>query len=189
LSSYKCGAGGWGGDLDIPHEAYLFNLSLLAITFTAVSALVMLLRQTMGGRLSPFDIYLMTSFVSLGFTQALMSVLPSLVALYAPSPRVLWLIASGGAAIIHAGVVASIIRLRRMASKEPMSCSVKLGFTTQIFAACLLVINALIMPWDGLPLYATALTLSVGAVMWSFVRRIASLFGERPGEDWDPRRG
>ena len=31
-------------------EAFLLNFSLLAITFSAVSALVMLLRQTMGGK-------------------------------------------------------------------------------------------------------------------------------------------
>ena len=43
--------------MDVPGEAYLFNLSLLAITFAAVSVLVMLMRQTMGGRLSNFDVH------------------------------------------------------------------------------------------------------------------------------------
>jgi hypothetical protein len=35
--------------MELPGTAYLFNLSLISITFTAVSALVMLVRQTMGG--------------------------------------------------------------------------------------------------------------------------------------------
>ena len=34
--------------MELPGETYLFNLSLIAVTFTAVSALVMLMRQTMG---------------------------------------------------------------------------------------------------------------------------------------------
>ena len=40
--------------MDMPGETYLFNLSLLAVTFAAVSALVMLLRQVMGGRFTQF---------------------------------------------------------------------------------------------------------------------------------------
>ena len=57
--------------MDLPGEAYLFNLSLLAITIAVVSALVMLVRQTMGGKLSNFDIYLTSSFISSGFVIAL----------------------------------------------------------------------------------------------------------------------
>ena len=44
--------------MEEPGSIYLFNLSLIAMTFTAVTALVMFLRQTMGGKLSNFDIYL-----------------------------------------------------------------------------------------------------------------------------------
>ena len=43
--------------MDLPGETYLFNLSILSITVAVVSALVMLVRQTMGGKLSNFDIY------------------------------------------------------------------------------------------------------------------------------------
>jgi hypothetical protein len=57
--------------MELPGETYLFNLSLIAVTFTAVSALVMLMRQTMGGKLSNFDVYLITSYISFGFAVAL----------------------------------------------------------------------------------------------------------------------
>ena len=36
--------------MDLPGEPYLFNLSLLAITFTAVSGFLMRMRQTKGGK-------------------------------------------------------------------------------------------------------------------------------------------
>lgn len=44
--------------MELPGGAYLLNLSLLAITFAAVSVLVMLVRWSMGGKLSNFDIHL-----------------------------------------------------------------------------------------------------------------------------------
>jgi hypothetical protein len=62
-----CPAPTEGKVMELPGETYLFNLSLIAVTFTAVSALVMLLRQTMGGKLSNFDVYLITSLISFGF--------------------------------------------------------------------------------------------------------------------------
>jgi hypothetical protein len=61
--------------MEVPGETYLFNLSLIAVTFTAVTALVMLFRQTMGGKLSNFDIYLITSFISFGFAIAISAIL------------------------------------------------------------------------------------------------------------------
>lgn len=42
--------------MELPGSGYLFNLALIAMTFTAVSALVMLVRQTMGGKPSNFDV-------------------------------------------------------------------------------------------------------------------------------------
>ncbi len=68
--------------MELPSTPFLFNLSLLAIAFAAVSALVMLIRQTMGGKLSNFDVYLITSFVSFGFVIAIDAILPALLALF-----------------------------------------------------------------------------------------------------------
>ena len=53
--------------IELPGAAYLYNLSLLAATVAVVSALVMVVRETMGGKLSKFDVYLLTTYISLGF--------------------------------------------------------------------------------------------------------------------------
>ena len=66
--------------MELPGETFLFNLSLLAITFSAVSVLVTLLRQTMGGELSKFDVYLVNAFVQQGFALAIAAILPPLIA-------------------------------------------------------------------------------------------------------------
>ena len=174
---------------ELPGAIYLFNLSLLSVTFAVVSALVMLVRQTMGGRLTNFDVYLITAYVSFGFAIALEAVFPPLVFLFDAALAVLWAIASGLAAVIHGGVLANMIRVRRKVSMEPMSWAVAGSFATHGAVVAVLVINALVPPVQGVGPFAAALTLSLAIMMWTFVRRISSLLGDKPGEDWDPKRG
>lgn len=73
--------------MELPGEVYLFNLSLIAISFAVVSALVMIMRQSMGGKMSLFDVYLISTYISWGFTQSLVALLPPLVALFEPAPE------------------------------------------------------------------------------------------------------
>ena len=175
--------------MELHGETYLFNLSLIAVTFTAVSALVMLLRQTMGGKLSNFDVYLITSFISFGFAIAISAVLPPLVAFFELEPTVLWAVSSGLAAIIIGSTVAANIHRRHMVANEPMSWSVRSSFAANGLSAIILLVNAAVPPWQGMDLFAGALTLSTAAIMLAFVRRIGSLVGDKPGDDWDPKRG
>ncbi len=175
--------------MEMPGETYLFNLSIIAVTVTAVSALVMLLRQTMGGKVSNFDIHLITSYVSVGFVVAINAILPPLVALGDPEPPVLWAVASGLAAIFLALVIGTMIKRRRRSVGAGAPFMVRLDWTLQATAILLLVVNAIVPAVQGVLLFAAALTFSLGVLMWSFVRRIASLLGDKPSEDWDPHRG
>ena len=174
---------------ELPGTTYLYNLSLIAVTFSAVSALVMLIRQSMGGKLSNFDIYLIVTYVSLGFVVAVAAVLPPLVALFAPSPTVLWGTASGLAAILVAAVVANSLASRRRAATVPMSSAVTAVFAGYWIAALLFAANAVVGPIQGVGVHAVASTLFLVVLMVAFVRRIASLLGDKPGDDWDPGRG
>jgi hypothetical protein len=70
-----------------------------------------------------------------------------------------------------------------------MSRSVILTFSTHGLAVALLLINAAVPTVQGAGLFATALTLSLAITMLAFVRRVASLLGDEPHEDWDPKRG
>ena len=88
--------------MDLPGEAYLFNLSLVAMTFAAVSVLVMLMRQTMGGALSNYDVHLVTNYVSQAFVVAVGAILPSMLADFGLPAPAIWIIASGLAAILLA---------------------------------------------------------------------------------------
>lgn len=175
--------------MELPGEAYLFTLSLVAVTFAVVSALVMIMRQSMGGKMSAFDVYLITAYISLGFLQSLVALLPPLVSLFELSPRILWAIASGLSAIAFSTVLFGIVHRRIKASPEPIAWAVKASFSLHAVATIMLLVNAVAEPWQGVHLFAAAVTLSVASVMWAFVRRIASLFGVKPSKDWDPTRG
>ena len=54
----------------------------------------MLVRQTLGGKLSRFDIYLLRAFISFGFAVAIGAILPPLLILFELQRVLIWPIAS-----------------------------------------------------------------------------------------------
>jgi len=175
--------------MELPVETFLFNLSLLAITFSAVSALVMLLRQTMGGKLSNFDVYLVNSYVAHGFILAIAAILPSLIAQLGVSPTMVWTIASLFTAVLIGAKVTNTMRQRKVIAKGAMPFAVKVSFAVVWIAVPLLVVNAVIPTVRGAGLFELALTVNLASIMWSFVRRVSTLLGDHQSADWDPNRG
>jgi hypothetical protein len=173
--------------MELPGAEYLFTLSLVAITFTAVSVLVMLMRHSLGGRPSNFDIYLLTAYISFGFAQTLAGLTPALVMLADLSMNFRWIISSVIAAVLIGCALGQSVYLRSRASPQPMSYSVAGGFAIHAAMIVILLINAVV--WRDALFYAAPVTVSLATTMWLFVRRIASLFGDKPGDDWDPKRG
>jgi hypothetical protein len=176
-----------GVSVELPGTAYLYNLSLLSVTFATVSALVMLVRQTLGGRLSKFDIFLLRGFISFSLFVAFAAILPPLAALSDAATQVLWPLTSAAAAILLAVNLYTVIVRRRKATGEPAPTGVTIRYIVHGIVIALLVINAIVPAVQGIALYAAALTLCLGNMMWAFVRRISSLLGEKPSKDWDPR--
>ena len=175
--------------MDMPGSAYLFNFSVLALTFATVSALVMLLRQTMGGRLSNFDIFLASTFIAVGFADALSAILPPLISLFELPPALHWAVSSGLAAILVGAATAASFRRRLILVGKAPPLLQSLAFLVGGIATVLLLINATVPPWQGPALHALGVTLSLASAMWAFLRRVSSLLGATPGEDWDPKRG
>ncbi|HKQ94961.1 MAG TPA: hypothetical protein VJS40_05090 [Aestuariivirgaceae bacterium] len=173
--------------MELPGSEYLFTFSLVAITFTAVSVLVMLMRQSLGGKPSNFDIYLLTAHISFGFAHTLNGLWPALIAFAEIPLETNWAVSSVLAAILICWALARSLYLRKHASTDPMSYGVAGGFVVHGIMAGLLLANSLY--WQNAVFYVGPVTISLGATMWLFTRRIASLFGEKPGDDWDPKRG
>jgi hypothetical protein len=177
------------GFMELQGWAYLFHLSGLGLSFAAVSVLVMLVRHSWGSRLSNFDVHLLVSYISGGFIVTIGAVLPALAAQFSEHISSAWrLSAIPGALLIGWFVVGVISRRRQVgARKFPVLVWVDLSLYT---IAVILLIASLFMQAAFAPgLYCLAYTIMLAVVMWSFLRRIASLLGETPSDDWDPRRG
>lgn len=174
--------------MDLPGQAYLFNLSLLAMTFAAVSVLVMLMRQTMGGKLVNYDIHLVTNYVSQGFVVAFGAILPSMLADFAIPPTTVWIVASGLAALLLATCRVFLVRQRKKATTGAPPPFLMGVYIFQWALVALLLANAAIPGLRGVGPFEAALSLFLAVVMLAFVRRIASLLGVEPGDTWDPKR-
>jgi len=178
-----------GGPSELEGTGFLFNLSVLALTFAAVSALVMLVRQALGGKLSRFDIYLLRAFISFGFAVAIGAILPPLLILFELQRVLIWPIASVLVALMLAVILVSVVTTRRRVTSGGVPLLVTVSYGLHALAVVLLIVNAAVPPIQGAGLYATGLTLCLANTMWAFVRRISSLAGDKPSDDWDPGRG
>jgi hypothetical protein len=169
-----------GGPVELEGTTFFYNLSVLAITFAAVSALVMLVRQTLGGKLSGFDIYLLRAYISFGFAVAIGAVLPPLLALFELRRALVWLIASAIVALMLAIILVSVVTTRRRVTSGVVPPIVAVSYGLHALAVVLLVVNAAVPAIQGAGLFAAGLTLCLGNTMWAFVRRIASLLADTP---------
>lgn len=175
--------------MGLPNEAFLLTFAGLAVTFSAVSALVTVMRQTMGGKLSGVDIYLVAAFSAHGFVLAIAALLPSLISQYSESAAVIWPISSvlAGSALTFTTV--HMMRLRRKVAPGRMPLGMMLSFTALWIGVGLFLLGTPLAPERSPAIYATALTLCLATIMWTFVRRISSLLSMESRDDWDLRRG
>jgi len=163
-----------GGVAELDGAAYLYNLSLLAVIFAAVSALATIVRQTAGGKLPGFDVYLINTSVSFGFVIAFTAVLPPLILLFGLLRDSVWTIASGLGALLIAMNLASVVARRVRASRQPLPVIVLVGFCVHGVVVLSLATNALFPVVRGAALFCAALTLCLGNMMWVLVQRLSS---------------
>ena len=80
--------------MELHGSNYLYTLALLGLAFASVSALIMILRQIMGGAMSKFDVVITRNFIFCGFTAAIDPMLPPLLDLFSPIRSIVWPFAS-----------------------------------------------------------------------------------------------
>jgi hypothetical protein len=88
--------------MEIQGAAYFYALAAAAMAFSAFSAIVIIIRQTMGAGLTPFQLALTRVFIERGFYVALLSFLPMLLAIFELPHILIWQICSAAAALILA---------------------------------------------------------------------------------------
>ena len=78
---------------------FLYALAAAAMAFIGFSAIVVIIRQTLGTGLSPFKLLLTRVLIEHGFVVVFFSLLPPLLALFGISHELVWRISSGVAVL------------------------------------------------------------------------------------------
>ena len=86
--------------MEIQGAGYLYSIAAAAMAFVGFSAIVVILRQTLGTGLSSFQLLIMQLLVEHGFVVVFLSLLPLLLALFDIPHELIWRLCSGVATFV-----------------------------------------------------------------------------------------
>jgi len=127
--------------MEVDGSNYLYALATVSVTFVGFSALLLVFRQTIGGKMTGYDVYFMLSFMQAGFIVTGGALLPQLLAFFGLPPALLWRAASAVMAVPILLFVATTPW--RRATSGPVPAYVWLLLLLQFLAALYLLVNAL----------------------------------------------
>jgi hypothetical protein len=158
--------------MELPGANYLYALATISVTFVGFSALLLVFRETIGGKMTRYDSYFTLSFMQAGFIVIAGGLLPHLLAFYGMSETLVWRAASAIMVVPILLFVASTPRRRRAATKQPAPFYVRLLLLLQFLAGVYLLLNAI--GWPAPPQLAPfALALTVMLFTTGFAYLIA----------------
>ncbi len=138
---------------------YLYALAALSVSFVGFSTLLIVFRQSAGGRLTHYDSYFVLSFMQAGFIVSAGALVPMLLILFGVPEAVALRAASAITAIPIALFVATVPGRRRAATGVPVPAFVRILLALQALAGASLLLSALgTPPVPRVGLYAAALT-------------------------------
>ena len=128
--------------MELAGSGYLQTLAVIAITFGAFAGLLVVFRQTIGGRLSELDLFFIRNTLLRSFMVAGFSMLPLLLALYELSPINIWRLSS----VITAGALMLFTLItyvqRRSVSRTPFTKIFRVNAALQMLTALFLLVVA-----------------------------------------------
>src|SRR5262245_27257975 len=146
--------------MELPGANYLYALATISVTFVGFSALLLVFRETIGGKMTNYDSYFTLSFMQAGFIVTAGGLVPQLLAFFEMPHASVWRQSSAIMAIpIFLFVVTTPIR-RWAATKGSIPFYVWLLLLLQLLAGVHLLLNA--VGWPAQPQLAPfALALTV----------------------------
>jgi hypothetical protein len=156
--------------MDLPGAAYLYALAALAMTFAGFSAVAIVLRQTLGRRLSPFHLMITRLYIEAGFWAAAFSMLAPLLALCGLPTEMVWRLASAAIAAVLIVYGATYPMRRRAIVSEALPSRRWIAIACVSLAVIAALIgNVLGVPYPPNPApiaVAASWTLACGAIVF-----------------------
>jgi hypothetical protein len=107
--------------MELSNAAYLYTLALIAIGYVGFTAIVLILRQSLGGALSSLDALVARLFMVRGFVVTYLSIVPMLLASFELSHTTVWQVSSaiGGLSLVTVHVGYQVLRGRITGEPTP----------------------------------------------------------------------
>lgn len=179
---------------------YLYNVSLVAVTFMGFSTVFVTFREALGGQMSKYDVVLIRNILYFGIITIVGCLLPPLLRLLGVSPGLAVRLPSAVTAVPLLIFNAIYPRIRREATGKPMPKRVYVDLGLVYAVVALLTVNAMGVPFGAsLALHALGITLMLVATFVAFLFGLDLLpteparpvegMTEQPEEQSRPRKG
>jgi len=156
--------------MEATESTYLYALSATSTTFVGFSALIMLVRQSMGGGISELEAWITRTFVQLGFKVTAGALSPVALTLCHVRAPIVWRLCSTVIAAVLMVFVVTYPSRRRSAAHASAPFYVYLDLVLLLGACAVLAMNAV-----GWPLAPNAGLYAVGLTSVLFVSGIGYL--------------
>jgi hypothetical protein len=160
--------------MESPGTSYLYTMALLGMTFMGFAAIVMLLRQTLGGHLRPFDALFARVYMEFAVIVSMGAMLPPLLMFCELPTGVVWRLSSVLVGLPLLWIAVSYPARRRAATGEPTPRYVRVNMTIilMISVTFLIAATGMLHERSG-PAFLAALTVFLTSVLIAWLRALS----------------
>ncbi len=160
--------------MESPGASYLYTLALLGMSFMGFAAIVMLLRQTLGGHLRAFDALFARVYMEFAVIVSMGAMLPPLLIFWELPTGAVWRLSSGLVGVPLLWIAVRYPARRRAVTGEPTTRYVRVNVTIILLISLTLLIAAtgLLHERSG-PAFVAALTAFLAFALVAWLRALS----------------
>jgi hypothetical protein len=156
-------------------------MAIIAMTFIGFSAIVMLLRQTLHGKLSRLDLLIAQAYMEFGLMISVGAMLPPPLMFWELPPTMAWRGASGLLAIPILAFAATYPARRRRVSHQPTPLYVRINVSiVYLIGLIFLIVAAGALQERSAAVFLTALTAFLLFAVSAWLRVLNLILARRP---------
>jgi hypothetical protein len=167
--------------VEVKGAALLYTLATLAVTFAGFAALLLIIRQSAGGGLSPLDRFFARTVVGHFFWLAAGAIFPPLLALYDLSEPMVWKASALLFGLPMLALLLSFPHRRRVATGQPVPLRILIVMVVagalSVAAMIAMVLTNVAVPFA---VYATAIVINFLTYVFAFITALEVILQQQP---------
>ena len=167
--------------MEVKGAALLYTVATLAVTFAGFAALLLIIKQSAGGALSPLDRFFARTVVGHFFWLAAGAIIPPLLALYDLSEPALWKASALLFGLPMLAILLSFPHRRRAATGNPVPLRILIVMVV-VGALSVAAMVALVLADFRYPsaAYATAIVVNFLTHVFAFITALEVILMQQP---------